>query len=81
MQSSEGGSDSSSSVALRTSTSAQAPVVQPVPASQQVNHYTIDKTVPSFVAPGQLFSRVVRCYKEEPLKITIGSEQGSTAGS
>uniref|UniRef100_A0A3P9A3Y3 DNA-binding protein RFX2 n=2 Tax=Esox lucius TaxID=8010 RepID=A0A3P9A3Y3_ESOLU len=35
MQSSEGGSDSSSSVALRTSTSAQAPVVQPVPASQQ----------------------------------------------
>ncbi|KAJ8418976.1 hypothetical protein AAFF_G00004750 [Aldrovandia affinis] len=35
MQSSEGGSDSASSVALRTSTSAQAPVVQPVPASQQ----------------------------------------------
>ncbi|XP_071373122.1 DNA-binding protein RFX2 isoform X2 [Centroberyx affinis] len=36
MQSSEGGSDSTSSVAaLRTSTSAQAPVVQPVPASQQ----------------------------------------------
>ncbi|XP_072295177.1 DNA-binding protein RFX2 isoform X3 [Eucyclogobius newberryi] len=37
MQSSEGGSDSASSVAtLRTSSSAQAPVVQPVPASQQV---------------------------------------------
>ncbi|KAG5851261.1 hypothetical protein ANANG_G00091190 [Anguilla anguilla] len=35
MQSSEGGSDSSSSVALRTSSSSQAPVVQPVPASQQ----------------------------------------------
>ncbi|XP_056459413.1 DNA-binding protein RFX2 isoform X2 [Gadus chalcogrammus] len=35
MQSSEGGSDSSSSVALRTSTPTQAPVVQPVPASQQ----------------------------------------------
>ncbi|KAJ7992962.1 hypothetical protein DPEC_G00267510 [Dallia pectoralis] len=35
MQSSEGGSDSSSSVALCTPTSAQAPVVQPVPASQQ----------------------------------------------
>ncbi|XP_055077068.1 DNA-binding protein RFX2 isoform X3 [Periophthalmus magnuspinnatus] len=36
MQSSEGGSDSASSVAsLRTSSSAQAPVVQPVPASQQ----------------------------------------------
>uniref|UniRef100_A0A8C6UX62 DNA-binding protein RFX2 n=1 Tax=Neogobius melanostomus TaxID=47308 RepID=A0A8C6UX62_9GOBI len=37
MQSPEGGSDSASSVAtLRTSSSAQAPVVQPVPASQQV---------------------------------------------
>ncbi|KAM9796792.1 DNA-binding protein RFX2 isoform 7-T8 [Syngnathus typhle] len=37
MQSSEGGSDTSPSVAtLRTSSSAQAPVVQPVPASQQV---------------------------------------------
>ncbi|XP_029683633.1 DNA-binding protein RFX2 isoform X2 [Takifugu rubripes] len=36
MQSSEGGSDSTSSVAaLRTTSSAQAPVVQPVPASQQ----------------------------------------------
>ncbi|XP_076007326.1 DNA-binding protein RFX2 isoform X2 [Genypterus blacodes] len=36
MQSSEGGSDTTSSVAaLRTTTSAQAPVVQPVPASQQ----------------------------------------------
>ncbi|XP_071262013.1 DNA-binding protein RFX2-like isoform X3 [Salvelinus alpinus] len=35
MQSSDGGSDSPSSVALRTSTSTQAPVVQPVPASQQ----------------------------------------------
>uniref|UniRef100_A0AAV2L3E6 DNA-binding protein RFX2 n=1 Tax=Knipowitschia caucasica TaxID=637954 RepID=A0AAV2L3E6_KNICA len=36
MQSSEGGSDSASNVAtLRTSSSAQAPVVQPVPASQQ----------------------------------------------
>ncbi|XP_034036057.1 DNA-binding protein RFX2 isoform X3 [Thalassophryne amazonica] len=37
MQSSEGGSDTTSSIAaLRTSSSAQAPVVQPVPASQQV---------------------------------------------
>ncbi|XP_029938555.1 DNA-binding protein RFX2 isoform X5 [Salarias fasciatus] len=37
MQNSEGGSDSTTSVAaLRTSSSAQAPVVQPVPASQQV---------------------------------------------
>ncbi|XP_041087044.1 DNA-binding protein RFX2-like isoform X1 [Polyodon spathula] len=35
MQNSEGGSDSPATVALRTSTSAQAPVVQPVPASQQ----------------------------------------------
>ncbi|MBN3306521.1 RFX2 protein, partial [Amia calva] len=35
MQNSEGGSDSAATVALRTSTSAQAPVVQPVPASQQ----------------------------------------------
>uniref|UniRef100_H3DL96 DNA-binding protein RFX2 n=1 Tax=Tetraodon nigroviridis TaxID=99883 RepID=H3DL96_TETNG len=36
MQSSEGASDTTSSVAaLRTSSSAQAPVVQPVPASQQ----------------------------------------------
>ncbi|KAJ3600039.1 hypothetical protein NHX12_033991 [Muraenolepis orangiensis] len=35
MQSSEGGSDSTSSVALRTTTPTQAPVVQPVPASQQ----------------------------------------------
>uniref|UniRef100_A0A3P8SHY9 DNA-binding protein RFX2 n=1 Tax=Amphiprion percula TaxID=161767 RepID=A0A3P8SHY9_AMPPE len=37
MQNSEGGSDTTTSVAaLRTSSSAQAPVVQPVPASQQV---------------------------------------------
>ncbi|CAM4717455.1 hypothetical protein PO909_018499 [Leuciscus waleckii] len=35
MQRSEGSSESASTVALRTSTSAQAPVVQPVPASQQ----------------------------------------------
>ncbi|XP_054661559.1 DNA-binding protein RFX2 isoform X3 [Grus americana] len=35
MQSSEGGSDSAASVALHTSASTQAPVVQPVPASQQ----------------------------------------------
>ncbi|XP_074707604.1 DNA-binding protein RFX2 isoform X5 [Strix uralensis] len=35
MQSSEGGSDPAASVALHTSASAQAPVVQPVPASQQ----------------------------------------------
>ncbi|XP_029607056.1 DNA-binding protein RFX2 isoform X3 [Salmo trutta] len=35
MQSSDGGSESPSSVTLRTSTSTQAPVVQPVPASQQ----------------------------------------------
>uniref|UniRef100_A0AAY4DY90 DNA-binding protein RFX2 n=1 Tax=Denticeps clupeoides TaxID=299321 RepID=A0AAY4DY90_9TELE len=35
MQSPEAGSDSASTVALRTTTSAQAPVVQPVPASQQ----------------------------------------------
>ncbi|XP_064194997.1 DNA-binding protein RFX2-like isoform X1 [Anguilla rostrata] len=38
MQSSEGGSDSASTVVLHTSTSVQAPVVQPVPASQQVHH-------------------------------------------
>ena len=35
---------------------------------------------PSFVAPGLLFSCVVRCHKEGPLKIVVGSEQGSTAG-
>ncbi|XP_054252072.1 DNA-binding protein RFX2 isoform X5 [Indicator indicator] len=35
MQSSEGGSDSAASVALHTAAAAQAPVVQPVPASQQ----------------------------------------------
>ncbi|KFU95649.1 DNA-binding protein RFX2 [Chaetura pelagica] len=35
MQSSEGGSDSAASVALHPSAPAQAPVVQPVPASQQ----------------------------------------------
>ncbi|NXE41861.1 RFX2 protein, partial [Ptilorrhoa leucosticta] len=35
MQSPEAGSDSAASVALHTSASAQAPVVQPVPASQQ----------------------------------------------
>ncbi|XP_040393911.1 DNA-binding protein RFX2 isoform X9 [Cygnus olor] len=35
MQSSEGGSDPAASVALHASASAQAPVVQPVPASQQ----------------------------------------------
>ncbi|XP_056678490.1 DNA-binding protein RFX2 isoform X8 [Monodelphis domestica] len=36
MQNPEGGSDSATSVALRTSASTQAPVVQPVAASQQV---------------------------------------------
>ncbi|XP_064031201.1 DNA-binding protein RFX2 isoform X3 [Pogoniulus pusillus] len=35
MQSSEGGSESAASVALHTSAAVQAPVVQPVPASQQ----------------------------------------------
>ncbi|TRY98426.1 hypothetical protein DNTS_017970 [Danionella cerebrum] len=35
MQRSEGVSETASTVAMRTSTSAQAPVVQPVPASQQ----------------------------------------------
>ncbi|XP_066192407.1 DNA-binding protein RFX2 isoform X4 [Sylvia atricapilla] len=35
MQSPEGGSDSAASVSLHTSAPAQAPVVQPVPASQQ----------------------------------------------
>uniref|UniRef100_A0A8C9QUF0 DNA-binding protein RFX2 n=1 Tax=Scleropages formosus TaxID=113540 RepID=A0A8C9QUF0_SCLFO len=35
MQNSEGGSDTVPGVALRSATSAQAPVVQPVPASQQ----------------------------------------------
>ncbi|XP_063311927.1 DNA-binding protein RFX2 isoform X6 [Pelobates fuscus] len=35
MQNSDSGSDSATSVSLRTSATAQAPVVQPVPASQQ----------------------------------------------
>uniref|UniRef100_A0A8C7CEF7 Ig-like domain-containing protein n=1 Tax=Oncorhynchus kisutch TaxID=8019 RepID=A0A8C7CEF7_ONCKI len=34
----------------------------------------------SFVAPGLLFNRVVRCHKEGLRKIAIGSEQFSTAG-
>ncbi|KAG9343465.1 hypothetical protein JZ751_013631 [Albula glossodonta] len=38
MQSSESGSDSTPTVVLHTSTSVPAPVVQPVPASQQVQH-------------------------------------------
>lgn len=38
MQASDSGSDSATPVALRTSASVQAPVVQPVPASQQVTH-------------------------------------------
>ncbi|XP_055024785.2 DNA-binding protein RFX2 isoform X3 [Misgurnus anguillicaudatus] len=36
MQRSEGGSETATTVAMRTPTSAQAPVVQPVPPSQQV---------------------------------------------
>uniref|UniRef100_A0A8C6V2J7 DNA-binding protein RFX2 n=1 Tax=Neogobius melanostomus TaxID=47308 RepID=A0A8C6V2J7_9GOBI len=49
MQSPEGGSDSASSVAtLRTSSSAQAPVVQPVPASQQVSYPKAVSFPPSF---------------------------------
>ena len=42
---------------------------------------TVNKAGPtgsSFVAPGLLFSRVVRCHKK--MKIAIGTEQGSTAG-
>ena len=35
---------------------------------------------PSFVAPGLLFSRVVRCHKKRLRKIAIGSEQSSTDG-
>ena len=48
-----------------------------------LNNNTINKagpTGPSFVAPGLLFSRVVRCHKNGLGKIAIGSEQGSTAG-
>ena len=43
---------------------------------------TINKagpTGPSFVTPGLLFSHVVRCHTEGLRKITVGSEQGSTA--
>uniref|UniRef100_A0A5F8G591 DNA-binding protein RFX2 n=1 Tax=Monodelphis domestica TaxID=13616 RepID=A0A5F8G591_MONDO len=47
MQNPEGGSDSATSVALRTSASTQAPVVQPVAASQQVLIFD------SFVQPVQ----------------------------
>lgn len=47
MQSSDSGSDSATSVALRTSASAQAPVVQPVPASQQVQ--TVQHVYPAQV--------------------------------
>lgn len=42
MQSSEGGSDSAASVTLHPSASAQAPVVQPVPASQQVMYAQLE---------------------------------------
>ncbi|KAM8940244.1 DNA-binding protein RFX2 isoform 2-T2 [Pelodytes ibericus] len=47
MQNSDSGSDSATSVALRTSSSAQAPVVQPVPASQQVQ--TVQHVYPTQV--------------------------------
>ncbi|KAM9331514.1 DNA-binding protein RFX2 isoform 2-T2 [Gastrophryne carolinensis] len=47
MQSSDSGSESATSVALRTSASAQAPVVQPVPASQQVQ--TVQHVYPAQV--------------------------------
>nr|XP_020458435.1 DNA-binding protein RFX2 isoform X4 [Monopterus albus] len=48
MQSSEGGSETTTNVAaLRTSSSAQAPVVQPVPASQQVQQ--VQQVYPSQV--------------------------------
>ncbi|KAM4706916.1 DNA-binding protein RFX2 isoform 1-T1 [Discoglossus pictus] len=47
MQNSDSGSDSATSVALRTSASAQAPVVQPVPASQQVQ--TVQHVYPTQV--------------------------------
>uniref|UniRef100_A0A670KIN1 DNA-binding protein RFX2 n=1 Tax=Podarcis muralis TaxID=64176 RepID=A0A670KIN1_PODMU len=47
MQESEGGSDSTTPVALRTSASVQAPVVQPVPASQQVQ--TVQHVYPAQV--------------------------------
>uniref|UniRef100_A0AAY5F0W3 DNA-binding protein RFX2 n=1 Tax=Electrophorus electricus TaxID=8005 RepID=A0AAY5F0W3_ELEEL len=50
MQNSEGGSEATSTVALTTSTSAQAPVVQPVPASQQVHTHTHTTQVPTVQA-------------------------------
>jgi hypothetical protein len=40
--------------------------------------FTINKAGSSFVTPGLQFRHVVRCYKEGPRKITIGSEQGIT---
>lgn len=46
MQSPEGGSDSAASVALHTSAPAQAPVVQPVPASQQVTYAQLGMLFP-----------------------------------
>ena len=49
--------------------------------------YLLNKTInkagstgPSFVAPGLLFSRVVRCHKKGLRKIAIGSELGGNAG-
>ncbi|XP_063311926.1 DNA-binding protein RFX2 isoform X5 [Pelobates fuscus] len=47
MQNSDSGSDSATSVSLRTSATAQAPVVQPVPASQQVQ--TVQHVYPTQV--------------------------------
>ena len=44
---------------------------------------TVNKAGPtgsSLVAPGLLFSRVVRCHKDGLRKIAVGSKQGSTAG-
>ncbi|XP_039622568.1 DNA-binding protein RFX2 isoform X3 [Polypterus senegalus] len=66
MQNSEGGSDAAATVALRTSTSAQAPVVQPVPATQQ---WAVLQTIGSNKKGGQVEVLSVPSMQQVPQQV------------
>ncbi|XP_059378942.1 DNA-binding protein RFX2 isoform X5 [Carassius carassius] len=82
MQRSEGGSETASTVALRTSTSAQAPVVQPVPASQQVQQVQhVYQSQVQYVEGGEAVypnGTIRTAYSYNPDSQLYGQGSGST---
>ncbi|XP_057211955.1 DNA-binding protein RFX2 isoform X4 [Triplophysa rosa] len=82
MQRSEGGSETASTVALRTSTSAQAPVVQPVPPSQQVQQVQhVYQSQVQYVEGGEAVypnGTIRTAYSYNPDSQLYGQGSGST---